>query len=177
MASPHLPGHPAPMLPRGGLLFLLFTLGEQRFALPATDVVEVLPLVMLTPIPQAPAWVSGVFAYRGQVVPVIDVRQLTLGSPAIRRTSTRLVLVDYRPGQRLGLVLEHASETLRCDPVQFKPYGLEMPHTRYLGPIREDSRGLLQWINVRALLDEGAQALLYPAPPPEPTLRGEGKQP
>lgn len=163
MASPPVDGAASPSAPRAGLLFLLFTLGEQRFALPAREVVEVLPLVPLKAIPQAPAWVGGVFAYRGQVVPVIDVRQLALGSPAVRRTSTRLVLVQYRPDQCLGLVLEHASETLRCDPAQFKPYGLHNADTAYLGPIREDERGLLQWITVAELLDARAQALLYAA--------------
>jgi chemotaxis-related protein WspB len=158
---------------RGGVLFLLFTLGEQRFALPAREVVEVLPLVALKAIPQAPSWVGGVFAYRGQVVPVIDLCQMALGSPAIRRTSTRLVLVNYPPGQCLGLVLEHASETLRCEPDEFKPYGLSNPRTPYLGPIRQDPRGLLQWITVGELLDEQARSLLYCAD--NANLLGEGK--
>lgn len=146
-----------------GMLFLLFTLGEQRFALPARAVIEVLPRVPLKPIPQAPHWVGGVFAYRGQVVPVIDVRALALGEPAVPRTSTRVVLVQARPGQALGLVLEHVNETLRCDPAEFKPYGVDNPQARYLGPIREDARGLLQWISVDELLDERARALLYAA--------------
>lgn len=147
----------------GGTLFLLFTLGEQRFALQARAIVEVLPLLPLKPVPHAPAWVGGVFAYRGKVVPVIDVRALALSEPAARRTSTRIVLVNYRQGLCLGLVLEHVSETLRCDPAEFKPYGLANPEARYLGPIREDARGLLQWITVDELLDERVQALLYAA--------------
>lgn len=165
MASPRIPGAAAPRGKPAGVLFLLFTLGEQRFALPARDIVEVLPLLPLKPIPQAPAWVGGVFAYRGQVVPVIDVCALTLGSPAVGRTSTRLVLVQHgpAPARCLGLVLEHVSETLRCDPAEFKPYGLRNDQAPYLGPIREDERGLLQWITVGELLDDRARALLYAA--------------
>jgi len=163
---------PAPMSTSAGTLFLLFTLGEQRFALPARAIVEVLPLLPLKRVPHAPAWVGGVFAYRGKVVPVIDVRALALGEPAVRRTSTRVVLVNYRQGQCLGLVLEHVSETLRCDPAEFKPYGMNNADARYLGPIREDARGLLQWITVDELLDERAQALLY-APQSAALLDGE----
>ncbi|WP_263260714.1 chemotaxis protein CheW [Pseudomonas sp. RIT-PI-S] len=173
MASPPENGAVTPVGKPAGMLFLLFTLGEQRFALPARDIVEVLPLVPLKPIPHAPSWVGGVFAYRGQVVPVIDVRALALGAPAVRRTSTRVVLVSHAPGQTLGLVLEHASETLRCDPAQFKPYGLHNAQARYLGPIREDERGLLQWISVGELLDERARSLLY-TPDNAGLLGGEG---
>lgn len=155
-----------------GKLFLLFMLGEQRFALPAADIVEVLPLLPLKPIPQAPVWVGGVFAYRGQVVPVMDVSHLALGEPAVRRTSTRTVLVRYRDDRCLGLVLEHVNETLRCDPAEFKPYGLDNPHARYLGPIREDAKGLLQWISVNELLDERVRLLLFASH--NSALLGEG---
>jgi chemotaxis-related protein WspB len=163
MASAPLPVTGSPSGAAAHRLFLLFTLGEQRFALPARDIVEVLPLLPLKPIPQAPAWVSGVFAYRGQVVPVMDVSHLALGEPAVRRTSTRVVLAQYRDGRCLGLILEHVSDTLRCDPAEFKHYGLDNPHARYLGPVREDAQGLLQWISVNELLDERVRLLLFGA--------------
>jgi chemotaxis-related protein WspB len=74
-------------------VFLLFRIGSERYALRATEVAEVLPRLPLKPIAQAPHWVAGVFAYRGAVVPVIDLSALTFGQPAEARTSTRLVLV------------------------------------------------------------------------------------
>ena len=80
-------------------LFLLFRIGNERYALRATEVAEVLPRLPLKPIARAPQWVAGVFAYRGAVVPVIDLSALTFGQPAEARTSTRLVLVHYRRGR------------------------------------------------------------------------------
>ena len=32
----------------------------------------------------------------------------------------------------------------------------------YLGPVREDAQGLLQWIGVQDLLDDQVRALLFP---------------
>ncbi|WP_426149973.1 chemotaxis protein CheW [Pseudomonas sp. DC3000-4b1] len=171
MSSPRTPVAPAVTTT---LLFLLFSLGEQRFALPAREVVEVLPLLPLKPIPRAPGWVAGVFSYRGQVVPVIDLCHLALGSPARQRTSTRVVLVNYPGNHCLGLVLEQASQTLRCDLTEFKPYGLLSPDAPYLGPIREDAQGLLQRISVEDLLDERARTLLF-APENAALLGGASK--
>ncbi|BCQ59661.1 chemotaxis-related protein WspB [Pseudomonas sp. NFPP10] len=154
-------------------LFLVFRIGQERYALQAVDVVEVLPRLQLKPIAQAPSWVAGVFAYRGVVVPVIDLCELTFGRPAQLRTSTRLVLVHYRgdagqPARILGLLLEQANDTLRCDPAQFQPYGLDNRQAPYLGPVREDAQGLLQWVRVDDLLPLKVRELLFPAVPLDP---------
>jgi chemotaxis-related protein WspB len=151
-------------------LFLQFRVGSERYALRATEVAEVLPRLPLKAIPHAPDWVAGVFAYRGAVVPVIDLSALTFGTQAVARTSTRLVLVHYRAdqgseGRLLGLILEQATDTLRCDPADFQPYGLDNRQAPYLGPVRKDELGLLQWVRVADLLDDQVRALLYPQPP------------
>lgn len=154
-------------------LFLLFRIGSERYALRATEVAEVLPRLPLKPIARAPQWVAGVFAYRGAVVPVIDLSALTFGQPAKERTSTRLVLVNYQPEQSqpaqwLGLILEQATDTLRCHPDDFQPYGLDNREAPYLGPVREDAQGLLHWVRVNDLLDDAVRGLLFPEPPRDP---------
>ncbi|MDD1014301.1 chemotaxis protein CheW [Pseudomonas rubra] len=151
-----------------GTLYLVFRIKDQRFALDAHEVAEVLPRLPLKPIAQAPDWVAGVLAHRGALVPVIDVGALSFGLPAPVRTSTRLVLVHYRvdplrPDLLLGLILEQATDTLRCDPAQFQPYGLDNQQAPYLGPVREDAHGLLQRIGVQDLLSAEVRQLLFPA--------------
>lgn len=159
-------------------LFLVFRIGSERYALQAIEVAEVLPRLPLKPIPRAPGWVAGVFAYRGALVPVIDLSALTFGQPAQARTSTRLVLVNYRPDQTapvqlLGLILEQATDTLRCNPADFQPYGLDNREAPYLGPVREDAQGLLQWVRVADLLDDQVRALLFSSPPMDLALLEE----
>ena len=141
-------------------LFLVFYIGNERYALAATDVVEVLPRLPLKPIAHAPSWVAGVFAHRDRMIPVIDISAMTFGTEAVARTSTRLVLVKYR-GQLLGLLLEQASDTLRCDPADFQPYGIDNCDAPYLGPVRQDEAGLLQWLSIDDLLSPAVYALLF----------------
>lgn len=147
-------------------LYLLFSLSGERYALAAREVVAVLPRVPVKTIPGAPAWVAGVFAFRGALVPVLDLCHLSLGTPAPARTSTRTVLVDYRTADGrhspLGLVLEQASDTLRCDPEAFRDYGLLNAESPYLGPVMETRDGLVQRIHVEQLLPETVQTLLFP---------------
>ncbi|CRM26019.1 MULTISPECIES: chemotaxis protein CheW [Pseudomonas] len=147
-------------------LFLVFRIGGERYALKATEVAEVLPRLPLKPIAHAPLWVAGIFAHRGALVPVVDLCALTFGTAAQARTSTRLVLVNYQPqpwleARWLGLILEQATDTLRCDPAEFQPYGLANREAPYLGPVREDALGLMQWIGVADLLTDDVRALLF----------------
>ncbi|MFJ4064876.1 chemotaxis protein CheW [Pseudomonas sp. NPDC089996] len=148
-----------------GTLYLQFRLNQQRFALDVREVVEVLPRRALKPIAQAPVWVAGILAHRGAMVPVVDLGALSFAQPAAGRTSTRLVLVRYRTEHVLGLILEQATETLRCLPDEFQPYGLDNGAARYLGPVRQDAQGLLQRIEVDDLLPERVRELLFPHPP------------
>jgi chemotaxis-related protein WspB len=77
------------------MLMLVFRLGADRYALDATEIVEVLPRVPLKSIPGAPDWVAGLFSYHGRTVPVIDLALLALGRPSTAHVSTRTILVHY----------------------------------------------------------------------------------
>src|SRR5580692_8261281 len=98
------------------MLFLMFQLGTDRYAIEAADVVEVLPLVHSKQIPGTPPVVRGIFDYHGAPVPLIDLAELALGKPSRRWMSTRIILINYfmESGQThlLGLLAERATETL-----------------------------------------------------------------
>jgi chemotaxis-related protein WspB len=85
---------------RGPMLLLTFRAAESLYAVDVARVVEVVPRIDLRRLPHAPAFLAGVFDYRGTVVPVIDLGIL-LGSEACRyRLSTRIILVNSRPADR-----------------------------------------------------------------------------
>ncbi|SDH73827.1 chemotaxis-related protein WspB [Pseudomonas flavescens] len=159
---------PLPGRRSAGQLFLLFSMGSDRYALDVREVVEVMLLRRLKQIPAAPGWVAGLFAYRGKPVPVLDLACQALGRPAIVRTSTRLVVVSYQPQasqppRLLGLILEQASDTLRSPPEAFVDPGMSVPDARYLGPVLKAEQGLVQWVRVADLLDEPLRQLLFAA--------------
>jgi len=150
------------------VLFLLFQLGQHRYALDTGRIAEVLPLVAITTIVQAPAGVAGLFNYRGAPVPAIDLSQLTMGRPARRRLNTRIIMVHYPDGhggtRLLGLIAEKVTETVRRDPADFVTSGITDEHAPYVGPVAIDARGLLQRIDVENLLPPSVRDVLFTAP-------------
>ena len=147
------------------MLFILFQLGRDSYALEAAQVAEVLPLVQVKKIPHAPAGVVGVFTYRGAPVPVLDLSALTLGRPAHARLSTRLLLVHYPDAtgtkRLLGLIAEKATETLRREPGDFVASGVKSDGAPYLGPVANDARGIIQWVEVEKLLPASVREVLF----------------
>jgi chemotaxis-related protein WspB len=127
--------------------------------------VEVLPLVQVKTLPQAPRGIAGLLNYRGQPVPVVDLSEWALGRPAAERLSTRVILVRLpdasgRP-RLLGLQAERATETIRKEPADFAEAGVSNPAARYLGPVATDAQGMVQWIQIDRLLPDAVKAVLF----------------
>jgi chemotaxis-related protein WspB len=147
------------------MLFVLFKLGNDRYALEASRVVEIVPLLELKRIPAAPKGVAGIFNYRGRSVPALDLCELALGSPAQERLSTRIIIVNHPDGrgtnQWLGLIAENATEILRKDAAAFVDSGLQGAAPPYLGPVLMDEKGIVQLVREQRLLNEHVRDLLF----------------
>jgi purine-binding chemotaxis protein CheW len=79
--------------PRGQLVFAC---GASLYAVPAETASEVVNLPALTRVPGAAPHLLGVFAHRGEVLPVIDVSKL-VGKP-VAEVFKRVVLVRVARG-------------------------------------------------------------------------------
>src|SRR5258708_34720052 len=94
------------------MLFILFQIGRDRYALSASGIIEVLPLTNLKRVPGGPVGVAEVLNYHGTPVPVIDLNERTLAEPAARCLSTPIILVTYQLDAHrhhaLGLIAEQA---------------------------------------------------------------------
>jgi len=142
------------------MLFLKFRIGSEGYVLDTAQIAEILPLLEITHVPQAPAGVAGLINYRGKPVPVIDLSELTLGRPARPHISTRLILV--RHGEHLlGLIAEHATEMTRREAGSFADSGLASDTAPYLGPVTEDGGRLVRRIEVQKLLPPDVSKVLF----------------
>jgi chemotaxis-related protein WspB len=152
------------------MLLLTFQADASLYAVDVTRVVEVVPRVNLRRLPHAPAFLAGVFDYRGNIVPVIDLGTL-LGSSACRNLlSTRIVLVDSRPGERaaigprpwlLGIIAERVSDVVSVKPEGMKSAAMQLPTAPYLGSIVELDHEMAQLIVIDRVLDEPLRAAFF----------------
>ena len=135
------------------MLYLCLQLGSDAYLVEARRVVEVLPLVQLKQLPLAPPALAGVFQYRGQPVPLVDLSRLALGVPARRWLSTRILLLRGAgpEGRLCGLMAEQVTRTVRFAPEAFADPGTGAAAAPFLGPVVADGTRLLQLIDVERL--------------------------
>lgn len=140
------------------MLYLLFSLDRYRYLLDVRQVVEVLPLIGIMPIPQAPPTVAGLFNYRGTLVPAIDLAQALLGRAARERLHTRIILAHITDEggtpQLLGLIAETVTDTVRREATDFSD------------SVAMDGEGLTHRIEVNQMVPAAVRSLLLQRPTP-----------
>jgi purine-binding chemotaxis protein CheW len=111
---------------------LVFACGESLYAVPADRAQEVVSLPALTRVPGAPAHLLGVFAHRGEVIPVIDLGAL-MGAKA-ETNLRRAVLIRVSRG---GLALT-ATRVAGVSVLQgsFEPLGTDGIQAHLKGPAK-----------------------------------------
>lgn len=150
---------------RGGfqdsaVLLLLFSAGGQLYAMESNDVVEVIPRVSLRPAVNLPSYVSGLFNYRGVVVPVIDLCVLIQNRPSGQNLSSRIIMVRSPRGNGdgsdrehlIGLLAEGVTDTISRPLNAFHDTGLTSGGKPYLGGMTLDERGMVQILHLQVLL-------------------------
>ena len=151
------------------MLMVVFRLGHERYAVRADCVVEIVPLVALKLLPQAPPYVAGLFNYRARVTPVIDLCKLALGRRCEDFLSSRIILIDYDRvsgmapngrGQILGLLAEQVTETCTL-PSSTSASPVNVAQTPYLGEIFYSGAELNQCVEVSKLLPDSVRELLF----------------
>jgi len=104
--------------------YLTFMLGPEEYGLPVLKVREIIKLLDITRVPQAPDHVLGVVNLRGRVIPVIDLRR-KFGLPQQPPTDrTCIVVADVTAASStvmMGVVVDSVSEVLTVGADAIEP--------------------------------------------------------
>lgn len=143
------------------MLLLSFNIGEERYVIETTSVIEIVPLVVLKKIPGSEKMVAGMLNYHGQAIPVIDINALCDGDDIKRTLTSRIILVNYNNTRVIGLLAEKVTETIQLDESEFKEIGIKLSNYDFLGKIAEHDDHLLQLIDIDNLLSDNLRELLF----------------
>ncbi|HEY4531366.1 MAG TPA: chemotaxis protein CheW [Luteimonas sp.] len=82
-----------------------YRVGQRLLASGFDEVVEILPLPQLTPVPGAQPWMLGVANIRGTLLPVVDLRLFLEGERTVLHEGQR-VLVVRQPGGNVAVTID-----------------------------------------------------------------------
>lgn len=75
-----------------------YRIGKRRLASDFNDVVEILPMPQVTPVPGAQPWMLGVANIRGNLMPIVDLKQFLEGERTVLHESQRVLIVRQTGG-------------------------------------------------------------------------------
>lgn len=90
-----------------------FTLGKEIFALPMSQVLEIMRYQTPVEVPLTPPSLLGLAGLRGSVAPIIDLRALLGMVRTEVDDASRVLLLDM--GQSVGMVVDHVDRVLTLD--------------------------------------------------------------
>ncbi len=121
---------------------VVFTLDEQRYAVPLSAVERVVWMVEITTVPHAPEIVLGVINVRGQIIPVVDIRKRFRLAAHAPHPSDQLVIA--RTSRRVvALVVDAVSEVVTLSGQEVVTGETILAHLDYLTGVVKRPDGLI----------------------------------
>lgn len=90
---------------------VVFQLHDNEYGFDVATVAEVVRMVALTMLPDAPDWLAGVVNLRGHVIPVMDLRRW-LHLPAAAPEINTPILIVRVEGQHFGVIADELVEVI-----------------------------------------------------------------
>jgi purine-binding chemotaxis protein CheW len=100
--------------------WVVLRIQNTEYALPVRSVVEVLRMVALAAMPEAPPWIAGLLNLRGKGILVMNLRQ-RLGLPALAPDLNTPIVVLEACGEPFGLIADEVVEIVALSRDAFKP--------------------------------------------------------
>ena len=101
-------------------LVATFFIGETQWGIDTLRVQEIIRVVNVTPVRNAPGYISGIINLRGKIVTVIDLgRKLELSDSEPGQDS-RIIIVDWSD-EHIGLLVDRVADVVPADKPQIAP--------------------------------------------------------
>jgi len=105
--------------------FLTFKLNKEGYAIDVMQVVEIIRLQKITPVPHMPSYFRGVINLRGKVIPIMDLRE-RFGLKDMQSTDHTCIVVVQVPTPdkttlAAGLIVDEVEEVLTIAESSVQP--------------------------------------------------------
>jgi purine-binding chemotaxis protein CheW len=135
---------------------LTFAIADEEYAIGIEHIREIIKYRPVTEVPRVPAFVAGIIAVRGLVMPVLDLR-LRLRLRAVPLAQKARILVITRPStqgeilgdeerERFGLIVDRVNEVVRIQEQDIEPptvlSGHESDFIEGIGRLRQEEEDI-----------------------------------
>lgn len=137
------------------LPLVVFRLGPEAYSLRLHEVREIIMVGNITPVPRAPAFIEGVLNLRGEVMPVIDLRE-RFGLERQKVTNLSRIVITPIGGVSTGLVVDAVDEVKSVDQRRLEdpPKVTAVGANAFIEKVARTEEGVVFLLNVQRLLTD-----------------------
>jgi purine-binding chemotaxis protein CheW len=121
---------------------VIFTLDDQRYALPLYAAERVVRMVAITPLPNAPDIILGVVNFQGRVIPVINVRR-RFRLPERKIALTDQLVVAHTARRAVALTADSVLDVIAGSEQNFVATANILPKLEYVEGVVKLTDGLI----------------------------------
>lgn len=135
--------------------YLTFWINDQLFGMPIADVIQIVRMQKITPIPDYPRYAKGVINLRGEIIPVIDLR-IRFGKPEADYDDHTCIIIATIEGTSFGFAVDEVAEVLEIPDEQFSdpPLIANNDANRYLIGLGTVNEKIILVINTSLVLSD-----------------------
>lgn len=135
--------------------FLTFWVAEQSFAIEVKNVIEIVGIQEITPIPQFPDYARGIINLRGQIIPVIDARLRFKKGAKDYNERTCIIIVEVQK-TLTGFIVDEVEEVIDIDNSQITdaPSVAGDETNRYISSVAKRENRVVLVVDFEKVLDD-----------------------
>lgn len=126
----------------GGGQYVVFRMDRLLYALAANQVSEVTQAVAIRPLPKAGDMVEGIFSYRGQLVPLLDIRRRFRLAQRALHPSQNFIIAELGD-RRVAIRVDGIERLAEIPEVAIEDARQAVPDAEYLAGVAKLRDGLI----------------------------------
>jgi purine-binding chemotaxis protein CheW len=141
--------------------WVVFTVGNERFGVSATQIQEIVRYPEVTLVPDMPRFVKGVMNLRGKIIPLMDLQE-RFGLPGVVSDASRRAVIAVFGDQFVGLIVHSVVGVVRipAEAIEALPATLPKIESEYISGVGKVGEKLIVLLNLDRMLGDMEKTIL-----------------
>ncbi|MBS4537209.1 purine-binding chemotaxis protein CheW [Clostridium sp. D2Q-11] len=135
--------------------FVVFKLDKEEYGIDIMNVKEIGPYQEPVKVPNSPAFIEGIVNYRGEVIPIVNLKKRFNLNELIVNKNTRVIVINI-DGKQVGFIVDEASQTVRFEEgdIEKAPDIITDVDSEYIAGVGKKDERLILLIDLEKVLTE-----------------------
>ena len=131
--------------------FLIFSTAQKEYGLDIKNIIQVIRMKEITPVPGAADFVEGVITWHKKVIPLINLRK-KLNLPQEASQKINRIIITKSNNNNIGVIVDNVVDVLKFDQANIEPVDEMLKKAEYLAGVIKVGQKVILLMNMEKLL-------------------------